>query len=166
MLRTITLSEIIKESPTSYCCLMLRRWAAQDRRDAASAGWDGFCRTCRCCSRDQAETWRAPVCAYVINHRDDVGVDHDRNEVRQSGVEHCRDGLRPANYLGGPQLLRPRRRLRHPAAPPHFRPRRSTSDYRRSLMGCAACHAMNQTTGSAALIDTAAKATVSNITIN
>ena len=33
-------------------------------------------------------------------------------------------------------------------------------------VGCAACHVMNQTTGSAALIDTTANATVSNITIN
>jgi CxxC motif-containing protein (DUF1111 family) len=32
--------------------------------------------------------------------------------------------------------------------------------------GCAGCHIMNQTTGSAALIDTTANSTVSNITIN
>jgi hypothetical protein len=42
MLRTTTLSEIIKESPTSCCSLMSRRCAAQDRRDAAS-GWVDFC---------------------------------------------------------------------------------------------------------------------------
>ena len=42
MLRTITLSEIIKESPTSCCSLMSRRCAAQDRCDAAS-GWVDFC---------------------------------------------------------------------------------------------------------------------------
>ena len=33
-------------------------------------------------------------------------------------------------------------------------------------VGCAGCHIMNQTTGSAALIDTTANSTVSNITIN
>jgi CxxC motif-containing protein (DUF1111 family) len=33
-------------------------------------------------------------------------------------------------------------------------------------VGCAGCHIMNQTTGSAAMIDTTANATVSNITIN
>jgi CxxC motif-containing protein (DUF1111 family) len=33
-------------------------------------------------------------------------------------------------------------------------------------VGCAGCHIMNQTTGSAALIDTTANPTVSNITIN
>ena len=33
-------------------------------------------------------------------------------------------------------------------------------------VGCAGCHIMNQTTGSAALIDTNANPTVSNITIN
>ena len=33
-------------------------------------------------------------------------------------------------------------------------------------VGCSGCHIMNQTTGSAALIDTTANATVSNITIN
>jgi hypothetical protein len=42
MLRTTTLSEIIKESPTSCCSLMSRRCAAQDRCDAAS-GWVDFC---------------------------------------------------------------------------------------------------------------------------
>jgi hypothetical protein len=42
MLRTTTLSEIIKESPTSCCSLMSRRCAAQDRCDAAS-GWADFC---------------------------------------------------------------------------------------------------------------------------
>jgi CxxC motif-containing protein (DUF1111 family) len=33
-------------------------------------------------------------------------------------------------------------------------------------VGCAGCHIMNQTTGSAAMIDTTANSTVSNITIN
>jgi len=42
MLRTTTLSEIIKESPTSCCSLMSRRCAAQDRCDAASV-WVDFC---------------------------------------------------------------------------------------------------------------------------
>ena len=42
MLRTTTLSEIIKESPTSCCSLMSVRCAAQDRCDAAS-GWVDFC---------------------------------------------------------------------------------------------------------------------------
>ena len=42
MLRTTTLSEIIKESPTFFCSPMSRRCAAQDGCDAAS-GWVDFC---------------------------------------------------------------------------------------------------------------------------